>query len=516
MVSIFRKFLELERQKAFDAMIKKISSGFLDSESAISLLIGTVLLLAIMVAVISIIQTESVPEWNKAVEVEHSVDTYYDFLKIKASIEEISVSAFPRSDTIHMGVHYPTNLIFLNPPDASGTLTLKNDTWINVSYTDNNNIQRYFNNSSSSITFSPNYNYFTIAPFIVYEHGLVIKEFTNYLYTDSDQVIFSNESLNIPILDSPEESISFSEIRVLNFFPQSITTTANNSNVSITFYTNYPQLWDVLNRSKLNSSGLLYNNSGTNLITVKYPYLRNITINIGIVNGSIPPVTPIPIYNTAPPASVSNLTNATYVPMSINWTWTDPSDLDFDHVEVYIDGLPYGTVAKGIQSFNSSYFKPNSSHTISTRTWDTSRNVNAAWANSTSSTPSLFSNVFDFLIRTNGTVTNEDNAKNASDGGATANLSKVASSGTNGTYNYTNVTSNITTYGNITNFVNMQNASDGGAFANLTERQALTNQSDRTINPTKTNATGTQSGPYTASNLTSNDGAIDITIPGVS
>ena len=495
-------------------MIKKNSVGFLDSESAISLLLGTVLLLAIIVAVISMIQAQSVPEWNKAVEMEHSDAVYYDFLKLKASIEKIPVSEFPRSDTVHMGVHYPANMIFLNPPDTSGTLTLKKDTWINVSYTDSSNNRIFFNNSSTHIIFNPNYNYITNAPLIVYEHGLVIKEFSNYLYTDADQVIFSNESLNIPILDSPEESISFSNIKVLNFFPQSITTTTNNSNVSITFYTNYPQLWDVLNRSKLNAYGLLYNNSGTNLITVTYPYLRNITINIGVVNGSLPPVTPTPIYETTPPASVTNLTNATYEPMSINWTWTDPADVDFDHVEVYIDGLPHGTVAKGVQSFNSSYFKPNSSHTISTRTWDTSGNVNTTWVNSTASTPSLFSYVFDFFIKTNGTVTNEDNAKNASDGGATANLSKVASGGTNGTYNYTYVASNITTYGNITNFVNMQNASDGGAFANLTEGQALTNQSDRTINPTKTNTTGTQSGSYTPSNLTSNDGAIDITIPG--
>ncbi|MFA4955986.1 MAG: hypothetical protein WC556_03315 [Candidatus Methanoperedens sp.] len=493
-------------------MIKKNSVGFLDSESAISLLLGTVLLLAIMVAVISMIQAQSVPEWNKAVEVEHSDAVYYDFLKIKSSIEEIPVSEFPRSDTVHMGVHYPANLIFLNPPDTSGTLTLKKDTWINVSYTDSSNNRIFFNNSSTHIIFNPNYNYVTNAPLIVYEHGLVIKEFENYMYTDADQNIFSNESLKIPILDSPEESISLSDIKVLNFFPQSITTTTNNSNVSITLYTNYPQLWDVLlNRSNLTSTGLIYTIDG-NKITVNYSW--NISINIRVVNGSIPPVTPIPIYETTPPASVTNLINATYEPMSINWTWTDPADFDFDHVEVYIDGLPHGTVAKGVQSFNSSYFKPNSSHTISTRTWDTSGNVNAAWVNSTSSTSSLFTYVFDFLIKTNGTVTNEVNAKNASDGGATANLSKVASVGTNGTYNYTNVTSYIRTNGNITNFVNMQNASDTGAFANLTEGQALTNQSDRTINPTKTNTTGMQSGSYTPSNLTSNDGAIDITIPG--
>jgi hypothetical protein len=177
-----------------------------------------------------------------------------------------------------------------------------------------------------------------------------------------------------------------------------------------------------------------------------------------------------PVVDTTPPASVTNLTNATYVPMQINWTWTDPADPDFNEVEIYIDSLSYGMVPKGTQSFNSSYFKPNSSHTISTRTLDSSGNVNATWVNRTASTPSMFTYVFDFLNLT-GTMMNFTAAQNASDGGATANLSKVAS---------------------------------------------LTNQSDKIINPTKINTTGTQSGSYTPSNLTSNDGAIDITIPGVS
>jgi len=138
-----------------------------------------------------------------------------------------------------------------------------------------------------------------------------------------------------------------------------------------------------------------------------------------------------PVVDATPPASVTNLTNASYEPMNISWTWTDPADPDFDNVEVYIDSLSYGTVAKGVQSFNTGYFKPNSSHNISTRTLDTSNNVNTTRVNRTASTSSLFMYVFDFLIRTGGTVSDEENAKNASDGGVSAILSERIEGGIN-------------------------------------------------------------------------------------
>jgi hypothetical protein len=174
------------------------------------------------------------------------------------------------------------------------------------------------------------------------------------------------------------------------------------------------------------------------------------------------------VVDTTPPSSVTNLTNATYVPLYINWTWVDPEDPDLDYVQIYMDGVLNGTVAKGNQSFNSSYFKPNSSHTISTRTVKISGNVSSIWVNCTASTSSLFTYVFDFLTTTYGTVMYENNAKYASDGNASANLSKVAYKG------------------------------------------------NRIMNPAKEITTGNQSGIYNPSNLTSNDGAIDITIPAVS
>ncbi|MFH1321294.1 MAG: hypothetical protein ABII90_11675, partial [Bacteroidota bacterium] len=66
------------------------------------------------------------------------------------------------------------------------------------------------------------------------------------------------------------------------------------------------------------------------------------------------------------------VTNLNYIsgPLYINWTWTDPADANFDHVELYVDSNPITTVGKGQQYFNASFFRPNSTHIIYIRTVD--------------------------------------------------------------------------------------------------------------------------------------------------
>lgn len=218
-----------------------------------------------------------------------------------------------------------------------------------------------------------------------------------------------------------------------------------------------------------------------------------------------------------PPYSITNLTNATYAPMFIRWTWTDPADTDFDHVEVMVDDVPQGTVGKGIQSFNATYLMPNSTHSISIRTVDSLNNVNATWVNHSASTGSLFTFVFEFTNSSGlGSVTDAGNARNDSDGGASALLDETPSGGSLMKENYTYVSGSTANAGTVTGFTNMQSAADGGLFATFTEEGALRTLTNRTKNPGKVITTGTQPGSYTPSDLDDIDGAIDITDPAIS
>ncbi len=90
--------------------------------------------------------------------------------------------------------------------------------------------------------------------------------------------------------------------------------------------------------------------------------------------------------DTVPPASTTNLSNASYATKYINWTWTDPGDSDFANVSVWINGTFITNVTRGRQYFNATGLSPDTEYTISTRTQDTSGNQNSTWVNDTERT----------------------------------------------------------------------------------------------------------------------------------
>jgi hypothetical protein len=87
-----------------------------------------------------------------------------------------------------------------------------------------------------------------------------------------------------------------------------------------------------------------------------------------------------------PPAGITALTNTTYKPYSVNWTWTDPADADFSHVMIYLDDTFMTNVSKGIVHYNATSLNPSTGYTIGTQTVDYSGNVNTTWVNTTTVT----------------------------------------------------------------------------------------------------------------------------------
>lgn len=96
-----------------------------------------------------------------------------------------------------------------------------------------------------------------------------------------------------------------------------------------------------------------------------------------------------PAGEVTPPASVTGLVNTTYLQTSINWTWTDPTDADFSHVMVYLKDTFLANVTKGVGFNNATGLTPNTQYTISTRTVDTSGNINQTWVTHTTRTAPL-------------------------------------------------------------------------------------------------------------------------------
>ena len=83
------------------------------------------------------------------------------------------------------------------------------------------------------------------------------------------------------------------------------------------------------------------------------------------------------------------MANNTYLTTTINWTWTDPTDADFNRVMVYLDGAWKTNVTKGVQLYSANGLTADTQHTIATKTVDVLGNVNASWVNHTARTAPL-------------------------------------------------------------------------------------------------------------------------------
>jgi len=87
--------------------------------------------------------------------------------------------------------------------------------------------------------------------------------------------------------------------------------------------------------------------------------------------------------DTTPPSSISNLTSTTGTTW-INWTWTNPPDVDFNYTMVYLNGTWITNSSN--EYYNATGLIPNTSYTISIRTVDKVGNVNMTWVNQTAKT----------------------------------------------------------------------------------------------------------------------------------
>ena len=90
-----------------------------------------------------------------------------------------------------------------------------------------------------------------------------------------------------------------------------------------------------------------------------------------------------------PPACITNLTNTTYLPTSITWTWNDPGSTNFTNVKVYLDGVFKADVPKGNKTYTATGLTPLTTYLLSTRAEGPVGVINeTCWVNNTSTTAS--------------------------------------------------------------------------------------------------------------------------------
>ena len=98
--------------------------------------------------------------------------------------------------------------------------------------------------------------------------------------------------------------------------------------------------------------------------------------------------TPTVCADVTPPGNITNLANDTPTCTTINWTWTKPSDPDYNGTMIYNNGVFVHNSTAGATGSMWSGLTELTNYTFSSRTFDnaTPPNVNMTWTNLTAKT----------------------------------------------------------------------------------------------------------------------------------
>jgi len=216
-------------------------------ERGVSVVIGAMLMLLIVAALFGTIQAYHVPNWNKDVEYEHLNMVHDDMISFKSDVEDVALTGAPKSSDFRMGVHYPRRMFLANPgTGVAGSLTSDN---VSVSIV-------YTIDGPGSPTITQVYNSNRViyevqgtvdSPRLVYEHGLIIREYGDESATTDEQPLIVGDEIYVPVLLGSLTSLSSMETESIEIKP--LSTSFNRTNiksVEITIDTDYPGVWEQL------------------------------------------------------------------------------------------------------------------------------------------------------------------------------------------------------------------------------------------------------------------------------
>lgn len=204
-------------------------------DKGVSEIIGVILIFGILILFLGILQSISVPEWDRKIEEAHFNTIYDDNLDLRQAIQETALFNLSRTTVVHANLDYPTRIFLYDPPKPGATIFTVNDRQIRIY---SNDIPLLFTNSCT-IHIKENYNYFS-APELIIEHGMIIGNNgqTNYII---DGPPMNDKTMNLYLIKCVNNSIGTTSSTNIHLLPESDISYANVS--SIIFTTNYEYLW---------------------------------------------------------------------------------------------------------------------------------------------------------------------------------------------------------------------------------------------------------------------------------
>jgi hypothetical protein len=234
-------------------------------ERGVTVQIGTVLLFAVLIVLLSTYQATVVPQQNEQVEFNHNQRVQGQMQDLRDGLLRTGATGSGSSTSVALGTQYPVRAVFVNPAPPSGSLkttppanvTLLNATGVGETGDYWDGSARNF--STRGLVYDPVYHVYQNPPTTVYEHGVLYNRFESANRTLAGQSLVRENRISlVAVTGSLSESGSGSA--TVDFQPVSpatrtVTVRNETSNLSVVVPTTRPASeWRSLLADELNQS----------------------------------------------------------------------------------------------------------------------------------------------------------------------------------------------------------------------------------------------------------------------
>lgn len=185
----------------------------------VSEVIGSILVFGLVVALLTILQTQAVPSTNEDIEFQHSQEVQGDFARLSDAVTRSAVRGTSETVTLETGTTYPNRLVLFNPPPATGQLRSGEETPVylaNVAASDPE-AREYVDGalgytpgnagvgnapvlSTAGVSYRPQYNQYRGAPVTRSEYGVVYDEYDDETLVERRPEIVDGKSIDLRFL----------------------------------------------------------------------------------------------------------------------------------------------------------------------------------------------------------------------------------------------------------------------------------------------------------------------------
>ncbi|GAB3018101.1 Ig-like domain-containing protein [Natronobiforma cellulositropha] len=172
-------------------------------ERAVTVQIGAVLLLAILIATLSLYQVNAVPDQTFDAEFTHHQGTLGDLVELRDAIGDFD-ARHERGVPVSLGTQYQTRVVAINPPAPAGEIATSEPKAVRVenASVDDPTVADILENPPTTrlLAYEPGYNEYD-APTTVLEHGLLYNRFDGASVTLEEQTAIGEERITLVFVD---------------------------------------------------------------------------------------------------------------------------------------------------------------------------------------------------------------------------------------------------------------------------------------------------------------------------